>query len=80
MSRNPFDWKNYDRQLDWSEFGRSQKHQENSSAVVAKKRMQGIDPGAIKGISDKGDSLVDDYQQQRLKGSRARARISGGNA
>lgn len=65
----PFHWKGTPLQADWSGIVRSSNNSAASTATVARKRKAGEDPGAIEGLSDKGDKLISVYAQKRHGGA-----------
>lgn len=71
--QSPFHWKGTPLQADWSGIVRSSNNSAASTATVARKRKAGEDPGAIEGLSDKGDKLISVFAQKRHGGAYSRA-------
>lgn len=65
---NPFAWQAQPMECDWSGIRRSASNSTASTATVARKRKTGEDPGAVLGMSVKGDSLIDAFSQQKHHG------------
>lgn len=73
MSGSPFAWRGTPLQADWSGIVRSATNSTSSTATVARKRKAGEDPGAIEGLSDKGNNLIDVFAQKNHGGAYSRA-------
>ena len=73
--RNPFDWKNYDRKLDWASSGATRNTKRTAPPLSPETHAGNRPEGRHQGnLRQRGDSLVDDFTNENPAPERAHAR------